>query len=120
MDDFGYSNVEKQQTEEKVTFYINLGEEIGRYSGDFIDLKQYEPGMRYLIDNYIIAFDAEKIGGLDDFTLLDFIISKEEKLNGEDKSGRESAAEAIENNIRRKIVEKTVVNPVYYAKMSKI
>ncbi len=120
MDEFGYSNTEKQKIEEKVSFYIKLGEEIGRHSGDFIDLKQYEPGMRYLIDNYIIAFDAEKIGVLDDFTLLDFIISKEENLRGEDKTGRESAAEAIENNIRRKVVEKTVVNPAYYAKMSAI
>ncbi len=120
MSESGYSEAEKQKTEEKVSFYIQLSEEIGRHSGDFIDLKQYEPGMRYLIDNYINAFDAEEIGILDDFTLLDFIISKAEKLNGEDKGSRESAAEAIENNIRRKVVEKTVVNPVYYEKMSAI
>ncbi len=106
--------------ESKVTFFIQLSKTIGRASGDFIDLKQYEPGMRHLIDNYIIAFDAEKIGLLDNFTLLDFIITKEEQLKGGDKNSQESAAETIENNIRRKVVEKVVVNPAYYAKMSEV
>jgi type I restriction enzyme R subunit len=78
--------------------------------------------MRYLIDNYIAADDAKKIGSMDDFTLLDFILAQETKLNGEtgEKSGQESAAEAIENNIRKKIVEKITINPKYYEKMSAI
>ena len=33
---------------------------------------------------------------------------------------KEGAAEAIENNIRRKVIEKVTVNPRYYAKMSEI
>ena len=33
---------------------------------------------------------------------------------------KEGAAEAIENNIRRKMVEKVAVNPKYYEKMSAI
>ena len=49
--------------------------------GDFLDFKQFEPGMRYLIDNYIVADDAEKIAMFDDFTLLDFIIGQEEKFD---------------------------------------
>ncbi len=116
----GYSSDEQQKMESKVTFFIQLSETIGQASGDFIDLKQYEPGMRHLIDNYIIAFDAEEIGLLDNFTLLDFIITKEEQLKGGDKASQESAAETIENNIRRKVVEKVVVNPAYYAKMSEV
>ena len=68
--------------------------------------------MRYLIDNYIAAEDSQKIGMLDDFTLLDFILSQESKLDNEDDTaGQESAAESIENNIRKKVVERMVINP---------
>ena len=120
MAEMGYSSAEQQRFENRVTFFIELSETIGRASGDFIDLKQYEPGMRYLIDNYIIAFDAEKIGVLDDFTLLDFILKNEEKLKDGTDGEKDSAAEAIENNIRRQVVEKVVINPAYYSKMSQI
>lgn len=120
MNDIGYSAVEQQKIESRVTFFIELSETIGRASGDFIDMKQYEPGMRYLIDNYIIAFDSEKIGMLDDFTLLDFILKNEEKLKNGTTGEKDSAAEAIENNIRRQVVEKVVINPAYYSKMSQI
>ena len=54
------------------------------------------------------------------FTLLDFIISQEDKLKSEQKGEQESAAETIENNIRKKVVERMVINPAYYAKMSEI
>lgn len=120
MAEMGYSSAEQQKFENRVTFFIELSKTIGRSSGDFIDLKQYEPGMRYLIDNYIIAFDAEKIGVLDDFTLLDFILKNEEKLKDGTEGEKDSAAEAIENNIRRQVVEKVVINPAYYSKMSQI
>lgn len=121
MEEAGYSADEKDKLDERVAFYIALRDEIGRASGDFIDLKAYEPGMRYLIDNYIAAADSQKIGMLDDFTLLDFILSQEGNLGNEnDPAGQESAAESIENNIRKKVVERMVINPAYYARMSAI
>lgn len=121
MDDVGYTGSEKERLESKVAFYIELKERIGRASGDFLDLKAYEPDMRFLIDNYITAFDAHKLGAFDDFTLLDFILAHREKIEGASgQSAQESAAEAIENNIRKKVVEKITVNPAYYSKMSKV
>ncbi len=55
------------------------------------------------------------------FTLLDFVAKQGETLTGEGDSGhKEGAAEAIENNIRKKVIEKVTVNPRYYAKMSEI
>jgi len=123
MTEAGYSIQQQEAISKKVSFYIELKNTIGRASGDFIDLKVYEPGMRYLIDNYISAEESKKLGDFDDFTLLDFILAQEEKLdgnNGEDKGGQESAAETIENNIRRAIVEKQHVNPKYYASMSQV
>ena len=121
MDEAGYSVSEQRKIEQKVDMYIKLREVIGRASGDFLDYKRYEPGMRYLIDNYIGADDAEKIGMFEDFTLLDFISSQKDDLeNDEDIKRQESAAEAIENNIRKKVVQKLVINPAYYSKMSEV
>lgn len=121
MDDASISSADQEKFDERVNMYIKLREVIGRASGDFLDFKQFEPGMRYLIDNYIVADDAEKIAMFDDFTLLDFILSQEDKLNNDGKSKeQESAAEAIENNIRKKVVQKIVVNPAYYSKMSEV
>ncbi|GHV93339.1 restriction endonuclease [Spirochaetia bacterium] len=119
IDAAGYSAGEQGKIAETVDFYIELKNTIGRASADFIDLKSFEPGMRYLIDNYIVAEESRKLGAFDDFTLLDFILAQEEKLKGKGES-KESAAEAIENNIRKKVVEKILINPKYYERMSAI
>jgi type I restriction enzyme R subunit len=113
----GYSAAEQTEIEKKVVFYTALKETIGNASGDFIDLKSYEADMRRLIDTYIKAEDSRKIGEFDDFTLLDFVMAQGEQLGGK---GKEAAAEAIENNIRKKVVEKILINPKYYEKMSAI
>lgn len=110
-----------KEYDEKVTFYIELKKMIGNASGDFLDLKACEPDMRKMIDNYLTASDAHKIGDFDDLTLLDFVVKQGEILTGDADNGhKEGAAEAIENNIRRKVIEKVTVNPRYYAKMSEI
>ena len=117
MTEAGYSVAEQAEIDKRVVFYTALKETIGNASGDFIDLKSYEADMRRLINTYIKADDSRKIGEFDDFTLLDFVVAQGEKLGGK---GKEAAAEAIENNIRKKIVEKILINPKYYAKMSAI
>jgi type I restriction enzyme R subunit len=117
MSEAGYTPEEQKDINEQVIFYTALKQTIGNASGDFIDLKAYESDMRRLIDTYIKAEDSRVIGEFDDFTLLDFVIAQGEKFDGK---GKEAAAEAIENNIRRKIVEKMHINPKYYEKMSAI
>jgi type I restriction enzyme R subunit len=116
MTDAGYSAAEQAEIDKKVVFYTALKETIGNASGDFIDLKSYEADMRRLIDIYIKADDSRKIGEFDDFTLLDFVVAQGEQLGGKGKA----AAEAIENNIRKKVVEKIRINPKYYENMSAI
>lgn len=113
----GYSIAQQVEIEKRVIFYTALKETIANASGDFIDLKSYEADMRRLIDTYIKADDSRKIGEFDDFTLLDFVMAQGELLTGK---GKEDAAEAIENNIRKKVVEKILINPKYYEKISAI
>lgn len=121
MSEAGYSFEQQEKCSSRVSFYVALKETIGRASGDYIDLKAYEPGMRYLIDNYISAEEARKIGMFDDFTLLDFIVAQGNVfVKDSPKDKKESAAETIENNIRRKVVERITINPAYYAKMSEV
>lgn len=121
MSEAGYSVQRQAEIEQEVKFYVDLRNDIGMASGDFIDFKAYQPGMRFLIDNYIIAYDSEKLGAFDNFTVLDFIMQQEKVLKNEsDKPSQEAAAEAIENNIRKKIIEKQIVNPIYYEKISTI
>ena len=127
-DDVGYSKEEQDNYNKLVKQYSDLKLEIGLSSGDFIDLKKYDNDMRFLIDNYISADDSEILGNMEDFTLLTYIQKKkeEDEKNGISDSGKrhstaqKNVAETIENNIRRKIVEKTPINPKYYQKMSEL
>lgn len=116
----GYTQKEQESFDKKVNFYINLKEEIYKASGDYIDLKAYEPGMRFLIDNYISAGASARIGMFENLSLLDFVLAQGEYLKDDknSKTIKESVAEVIENNIRKKIVEKQIMNPKYYSKMS--
>jgi type I restriction enzyme, R subunit len=76
MDKAGYSESEAEEIKRQVKFYSDLKEEIKQASGDYIDLKAYEPGMRNLIDMYIDADHSRKISILDDYTLVDLIVEK--------------------------------------------
>ena len=127
-DDVGYSKEQQEKYHRLVKDYIDLKDEIGLSSGDFIDLKQYDSAMRHLIDNYISAQESEKLGDMENFTLLSYIKKKQEEdlKNGssdtekKNSKAQQNVAETIENNIRRKIIEKTPVNPKYYQKMSEL
>jgi type I restriction enzyme R subunit len=87
-------------------------------------MKQFEPAMRHLIDTYIKADESEVISHLDDISLIDLVASKgaavEEGLPNSLKKKRENVAEAIENNVRRLIIDETPVNPKFYERMSEL
>jgi len=57
----GYSPEEIEKIKTEVDHYAKVRDEVKLASGDYIDLKAYEPAMRYLIDQYIRAEDSEKI-----------------------------------------------------------
>ena len=120
----GYSEGEMQDIKSEVVHYENVRREVKLASGDYIDLKMYEPAMRHLLDTYIRAEDSEKLSAFDDVNLVSALAQ-----NGADALGllpesigtnRESTGETIENNIRRVIIDKSPVNPIYYANMSSV
>jgi len=115
----GYSSKQAQDIKEEVTYYSDLRETIKRASGDYIDLKRFEPGMRQLMDMYLDAKSSKKISDFENKSLVDLIVHVSEPVpEYETKRSREAVAETIENNVRKAIVEESKANPKYYEKMS--
>ncbi|WP_417679448.1 type I restriction endonuclease subunit R [Roseibium sp.] len=121
-DGSGFNELELAQYRNEVEQALNIREAVRLHSGDAVDMKLFEPAMRHLIDNYIRAEDSEVISHLDDISLIDLVVSKgaaaEEDLSKPIRGKRENVAEAIENNVRKLIIDETPVNPRFYEKMS--
>lgn len=124
MSEAGYSNAEINTIKEEVKFYTNLRDEIEKGSGDYIDLKRFEPAMRHLIDSYIRADESEVVSAFDDLSLVELIVQREEEaiesLPEGIKSNKEAVAETIENNVAKTINTERPTNPQYFEKMSTI
>jgi type I restriction enzyme R subunit len=120
----GYSAAEAEAIKAEVTHYENVRMEVKLASGDYIDMKVFEPAMRHLLDSYIRASDSEKVSAFDEMTLVELFVKEGEgaldALPDGLKGDHEAMAETIENNVRRVIIQESAVNPKYYAKMSEL
>jgi type I restriction enzyme R subunit len=124
MTEAGYTEAERLVIRDEVSHYENVRQEVKMASGDYVDLKMFEPAMRHLLDSYIRAEDSEVVSKFDDMTLVDLLVRDgADAINGLPKGIRGSqraVAETIENNVRRLIVDEMAVNPKYYEKMSTV
>lgn len=120
----GFNEKQAKEIEGEVRHYEQVRTEIRLASGDYIDLKGYEPSMRVLIDRYITAQESEKLSAFDDMTLIDLIVKNEDgfvnELPDRIRENQEATAETIENNVRKLIVDDMPTNPRYYLKMSEL
>jgi type I restriction enzyme R subunit len=103
--------------------YTKVRDEIKQASGDYIDLKAYEPGMRQLIDMYISADASKKISAFDDLSLGGpdggrAARKRLDKLPDGIRKNKSATAETIENNVRRVIIEERPTNPKYFDSMA--
>ena len=98
----GYKPDEIEKIRDEVDHYSKLRDEVRLASGDYIDLKAYEPAMRHLIDTYIRAEESEKISAFDDMSLIQLIVERGpdavDALPKGIKQSEEAVAETIENN----------------------
>ena len=117
-----YTEEQAQEIKNEVRHYENVSQEIKLASGDYVDLKAYEPDMRHLIDTYITAEESETLSTLGDIPLVELIVEKGvealDLLPKGIRANETATAAAIENNIRRLIVDKSEVNPRYYEEIS--
>jgi type I restriction enzyme R subunit len=120
----GYSDADAQQIKGEVDHYEKVREEVKLASGDYVDMKMFEPAMRHLLDAYIRAGESEKLSAFDDMTLVQLVVERGAKAVDELPDGiRRDAgavAETIENNVRRLIIDEMAVNPKYYERMSEL
>ncbi|MBF0192433.1 MAG: type I restriction endonuclease subunit R [Magnetococcales bacterium] len=120
----GYTPDEIGKIKAEVDHYTKVRDEVRLASGDYIDLKVYEPAMRHLIDTYIRADESEKISAFDNMSLIQLIVERGpdvvNALPKGIKKNEDAVAETIENNVRKLIINESPVDPVYYEEMSKL
>jgi type I restriction enzyme R subunit len=124
MTEAGYSEAEAASIKQEVAHYAAVRDEVMLGAGEAIDFKQYEAGMRFLLDTYIQADASETVADFKDKGLIQMIVelgpAAIDKLPDGIRSDPEAVAETIANNMRSLIVDEHALNPKYYDKMSQL
>jgi type I restriction enzyme, R subunit len=124
MTEAGYMPSEIETVKQEVDYFEKVRSEVKLSSGDYIDLKMFEPAMRHLIDTYVRAEDSKKISMFDDLSLVDLLVERGvgavDDLPDGIRGKEEAIAETIENNVRKLIIDEQPINPKYYEKMSEL
>lgn len=124
MDAAGYSDAEAAAIKAEVAHYVSVRDEVKLGAGEDVDFKQYEAGMRRLLDTYISADPSEVISDFGDAGLIQLIVKfgagALDKLPEGIKQDPEAVAETITNNIRKVIIDERPLNPKYYDRMSEL
>ncbi|OFS38814.1 type I restriction endonuclease subunit R [Corynebacterium sp. HMSC069E04] len=121
MSEAGYSESEAAFIRSEVKHFVDVRDEVKLGAGENVDLKQFEAGMRALLDTYIQA-DASRNLATFDQGLIHLIVEHGvgviDKLPENIRKDPEAAAETIVNNVRKTIVDEQAMNPKYYESMS--
>ncbi len=124
MAEAGYTEVEAPSIKSEVAHYANVRDEVKLGAGENVDFKQYEAGMRHLLDTYIHAKPSETLSDFEDAGLIDLIVKLGagaiEKLPKGITQDPEAVAETITNNMRKLIIDERPMNPKYYDRMSEL
>ena len=123
MAEAGFGEAQAARIKEQVDRFVELRNAIKTASGEYIDLKQYEPDMRQLLDMYLTADPSRTISNFGDATLLQLIVEKgiekaAEALPSVIKKSRAAVSETLEANMRKVITQEMPLDPVYYERMS--
>jgi type I restriction enzyme R subunit len=124
MAEAGYTPAQADTIKQEVEHFEKVRSEVKMASGDYIDLKMFEPAMRHLLDTYIRAEDSEKISAFDEISLVQMLVERGlsaiDNLPKGIRDNQEAVAETIENNLRKVIIDEQPINPKYYEKMSEL
>ena len=124
MTEAGYSEAEAEAIKKEIAHYVDVRAEVKLGAGEDVDFKQYEAGMRFLLDTYIQASASETVSNFEDTGLIDLIVKLGagaiDKLPAGIKNSPEAVAETITNNMRKVIIDERAMNPKYYDRMSEL
>jgi type I restriction enzyme R subunit len=124
MTEAGYADSEAVAIKEEVAHYAAVRDEVKLGAGEDIDFKQYEAGMRFLLDTYIQADASETVADFQNTGLIQLIArmgaGAVDKLPEGIRSNPEAVAETITNNMRKVIIDERAMNPKYYDRMSRL
>jgi type I restriction enzyme R subunit len=119
----GYTESEAAGIKAEVAHYVAVRDEVKLGAGENVDLKQFEAGMRSLLDTYIQADPSEVVASFDQ-GLVQLIVEHGAAALGfmpkGVRSNPQAAAATIANNLRRTIVDARAMNPKYYDTMSNL
>ncbi len=124
MTEAGYSQGEADKIKAEIQHYANVRDEVKLGAGEDVDFKQYEAGMRHLLDTYINAKPSEVVSDFKEAGLIELIVKLGagaiDKLPEGIRQDPAAVAETITNNMRKVIIDEHAMNPKYYDKMSQL
>lgn len=122
MSQAGYAAEEAETVKKEVAYYEKVRDEVKLASGDLLEMKRFEPAMRHLLDMYIRADDSEQLMDFEELGLIDLVVNNDgeglDSLPENLRNNEEAMAEAIENNVRKTIIDENPVNPKFYDSMA--
>jgi type I restriction enzyme, R subunit len=124
--DMVYSNEAALALKAEVAFYVEARVAIKKHSGEELDVKPFEGDMRHLINTYIQADSAEKLGDMGELTLTQLIVQTgvndaiAQKLNSKGQLSNQAVATGVINNLRQTIIREQLSDPKFYAELSKL
>ena len=121
MSEAGYLPSEAESIKQQVKHFVDVRDEVKLGAGENVDLKQFEAGMRALLDTYIQADASRNLATFDQglvHLIVEHGVGAIEKLPESIRKDPEAAAETIVNNVRKTIVDEQAMNPKYYESMS--
>lgn len=124
MEAAGYSAHQSAAIKKEVAHYVAVRDEVKLGAGENVDFKQFEAGMRFLLDTYIQAGSSEVVASFEEAGLVELIVNRGiaalDTLPPGIKKNQEAVAETIINNVRKTIVDENAMNPKYYDTMSSL
>lgn len=120
----GFTPQQVESIRKEIAHYANVRDEVKLGAGEDVDFKQYEAGMRFLLDTYIQAGASQQVSEFEDVGLIQLIVQLGagaiDKLPDGIKADPAAVAETIANNMRKVIIDERALNPKYYDKMSEL
>ncbi|MGW8535783.1 type I restriction enzyme subunit R domain-containing protein [Rhodococcus qingshengii] len=110
----GYSVAEAEAIKKEIAHYIDVRDEVKLGVGEDVDFKQYEAGMRFLLDTCIQAGASKVVSKFEDTGLIDLIVKLGDgaidKLPAGIRKDPKAVAKTIANNMRKVIIDEHAMN----------